>query len=138
MGATQDMMKPARDSAREAAMRLVVLFGIVSLLSDMTYEGARSVTGPLLATLGAGGTVVGLVAGLGEFIGYGLRIVSGYVSDKTGKYWLMTGLGYLHDWEREVASYLAGHPKVIRLSTSPRSCSPQRICLFPIHNLSLT
>jgi MFS family permease len=83
-----------RGANRDAAMKLVVLFGIVSLLSDMTYEGARSVTGPFLATLGASGTVVGLVAGLGEFIGYGLRIVSGYVSDRTGQYWLMTGLGY--------------------------------------------
>ncbi|MEX0974033.1 MAG: MFS transporter [Bacillota bacterium] len=75
-------------------MKLVVLFGIVSLLSDMTYEGARSVTGPFLATLGASGTVVGLVAGLGEFIGYGLRLVTGYISDRTGQYWLITGLGY--------------------------------------------
>ncbi len=83
-----------RSSIRDAAMKLVVLFGIVSLLSDMTYEGARSVTGPFLATLGASGAVVGLVAGLGEFIGYGLRMVSGYISDRTGQYWLITGLGY--------------------------------------------
>ena len=91
---SQASAETKRSSNRDAAMKLVVLFGIVSLLSDMTYEGARSVTGPFLATLGASGTVVGLVAGLGEFIGYGLRLVTGYISDRTGQYWLITGLGY--------------------------------------------
>lgn len=60
----------------------------------MTYEGARSITGQYLAILGASGTVVGIVAGLGELIGYGFRLVSGYISDKTGKYWLVTFIGY--------------------------------------------
>ena len=76
-------------------MKFVVLLGVVSLFADMTYEGARSVTGPFLATLGASGAVVGLVAGLGEFVGYGLRVVSGYISDKTGQYWLITMIGYV-------------------------------------------
>jgi hypothetical protein len=62
--------------------------------ADMTYEGARSITGPYLAVLGASGTVVGLVAGLGELIGYGLRLVVGYISDQTRKYWGITTLGY--------------------------------------------
>ncbi|MCE2983663.1 MAG: hypothetical protein LW832_08875 [Parachlamydia sp.] len=60
----------------------------------MTYEGARSITGQYLAILGASGTVVGIVAGFGELIGYGFRLVSGYISDKTGKYWLITFIGY--------------------------------------------
>lgn len=60
----------------------------------MTYEGARSITGQYLAILGASGTVVGIVAGFGELVGYGFRLVSGYVSDKTGKYWLITFIGY--------------------------------------------
>lgn len=72
----------------------MVLLGIVSLFADMTYEGARSITGQYLAVLGASGTVVGIVAGFGELIGYGFRLVSGYVSDKTGKYWLITFIGY--------------------------------------------
>ena len=50
----------------------------------MTYEGARSVTGPFLAVLGASGTAVGLIAGLGELIGYSLRLASGYLADRTG------------------------------------------------------
>jgi MFS family permease len=60
----------------------------------MTYEGARSITGPYLALLGASGTVVGIVAGFGELIGYALRLVSGYISDRTGKYWIFTLFGY--------------------------------------------
>jgi MFS family permease len=72
----------------------VLAFGIVSLLADMVYEGARSIIGPYLATLGASATVVGLVAGAGEFIGYGLRVVSGYAVGRTRRYWTWTILGY--------------------------------------------
>jgi MFS family permease len=72
----------------------VLAFGIVSLLADMVYEGARSLIGPYLATLGASATVVGLVAGAGEFIGYGLRVVSGYAVQRTRRYWTWTILGY--------------------------------------------
>jgi len=76
------------------AGKFIILLGLVSLLADMTYEGARSITGPYLALLGASGAVVGIVAGFGELIGYALRLVSGYISDKTGRYWLITILGY--------------------------------------------
>jgi len=72
----------------------VLAFGVVSLLADMVYEGARSIIGPYLATLGASATVVGLVAGAGEFIGYGLRVVSGYAVRRTQHYWVWTILGY--------------------------------------------
>lgn len=79
---------------KRAAYKLIVLFGLVSLLADVTYEGARSITGPYLALLGASGFVVGVVAGLGELIGYALRLLSGYISDRTRKYWTLTILGY--------------------------------------------
>ncbi len=82
------------DAQRRIAFRFIVLLGIVSLFGDITYEGARSITGPYLAVLGAGAAVVGLVAGLGEFIGYALRLVSGYLADRTERYWLITILGY--------------------------------------------
>ena len=80
--------------SKRRALKFVILLGVVSLLADMTYEGARSITGPYLAILGASGTIVGIVAGFGELIGYGLRLVSGYVSDRTGKYWVVTLFGY--------------------------------------------
>jgi MFS family permease len=89
------MTPDLRSLSTRAALKFVILIGIVSLFADMTYEGARSVTGPYLAILGASGAVVGLVAGLGELIGYGLRLVSGYISDRTGRYWAITIVGYV-------------------------------------------
>jgi len=84
----------ARDLSKSAAIRFVVLLGLVSLFADVTYEGARSITGPFLAVLGAGGAAVGVVAGFGELLGYGLRLVSGLVSDRTQRYWALTLTGY--------------------------------------------
>ncbi|MDI6695220.1 MAG: MFS transporter [Anaerolineales bacterium] len=78
----------------KTALRLVILLGIVSLFADMTYEGARSINGPYLAILGASGTVVGIVSGLGELIGFSIRLLSGYMSDKTKGYWTITFFGY--------------------------------------------
>jgi len=77
-----------------SAVKFIILLGFVSLCADATYEGARSITGAYLGVLGASGTVVGLVAGLGELIGHGLRLLTGYLSDRTGKYWNITTLGY--------------------------------------------
>jgi len=76
------------------AFQFIILLGLVSLCGDVVYEGARSVTGPFLAVLGASATVVGIVAGLGEFLGYVLRLASGYLADKTRLYWPLTFLGY--------------------------------------------
>ncbi|HSC35196.1 MAG TPA: MFS transporter [Thermodesulfobacteriota bacterium] len=80
---------------KNVALRFVLLLGAVSLFGDMTYEAARSISGPYLAVLGASAAVVGVVAGLGEFIGYGFRIVSGLVSDRTHRYWTITIAGYV-------------------------------------------
>ena len=91
----QDSVPVARrQAARAAALRFVLIIGVVSFFADMTYEGSRSITGPYLAVLGASGAVVGIVAGLGELLGYGLRIVSGRLSDRTGQYWPVTLFGY--------------------------------------------
>lgn len=88
------MPQTPEDVLRRRAFGFVVLLGFVSLFADMTYEGARSITGPFLALLGASGTAVGLVAGLGELVGYGLRLASGYLADRTRRYWTMTFFGY--------------------------------------------
>jgi MFS family permease len=82
-------------SNKKSALKFVVLIGVVSFFADFTYEGARSVTGPFMATLGANGTIVGIVAGLGELLGYGLRLVSGRLSEKTQNFWPITLVGYL-------------------------------------------
>jgi predicted MFS family arabinose efflux permease len=84
----------AQDHGRGAAFHFIVLLGIVSMFGDVTYEGARSITGPYMAVLGAGAGVVGLVSGFGEFVGYALRLASGYIADRTRAYWVLTFLGY--------------------------------------------
>jgi MFS family permease len=79
---------------RKAAFRFIVCLGFVSLFADMTYEGAHSVIGPLLKDLGATGTQVGIIMGLGEMIAASLRYFSGRLADKTRAYWTITTLGY--------------------------------------------
>lgn len=79
---------------KKAAMSFIILIGVISLFSDLTYEGARSITGPYLKLLGATAATVGFISGLGEFIGYALRLITGFISDKTKKYWTMTIIGY--------------------------------------------
>ncbi|HOW10175.1 MAG TPA: MFS transporter [Bacteroidales bacterium] len=79
----------------DTATKFVVLIGLVSLFSDMTYEAARSINGSFLQVLGTSGATVGWVAGLGELLGYGLRFISGYIADKTKKYWTILITGYL-------------------------------------------
>jgi MFS family permease len=81
-------------TAKKSAYAFIILIGIVSLFSDLTHEGARSIIGPYLGLLGASAATIGFISGFGEFIGYALRLVTGVISDKTKKYWTMTIIGY--------------------------------------------
>ncbi|MCC7565222.1 MAG: MFS transporter [Methanomicrobiaceae archaeon] len=81
-------------SIRDTSFRLILLLGAISLCGDFISNGARSVTGPYLELLGAGAAVVGLVGGLGEFIGYALRLATGVYADRSRHYWTMTLVGY--------------------------------------------
>ena len=85
------------------------MIGIANLFADMTYEGARSITGPFLGSLGAGATAVGFVAGLGELMGYGLRSVSGYIAGRTRSYWVFIFTGYAINMLAVPALALAGN-----------------------------
>lgn len=76
-------------------MKFIILMGFVSLFSDIVYEAARSISGPYLGLLGASATIISVTAGLGEFIGYAFRLVTGYFADRTRRYWFLTFLGYL-------------------------------------------
>ena len=68
--------------------------GIVNLFADTTYEGGAGINGPFLGSLGARAAAISIIAGVGEFLGYSLRSVSGYIADKTGKHWPITFIGY--------------------------------------------
>ncbi|MEB3213829.1 MAG: MFS transporter [Leptolyngbyaceae bacterium] len=82
-------------TTKSNALTFVILIGIVSLCADATYEGGRSIAGAYLGFLGASGAVVGIVAGAGELVGFGLRLLTGYLSDKTKQYWSLKTLGYI-------------------------------------------
>lgn len=82
------------DHQHTHALHFVIGIGIVSLFGDFTYEGGRSIVGPYLALLGGTPVIVGLVAGLGEFLGYAVRLLSGRCVDRTRRNWQIMGVGY--------------------------------------------
>ncbi|MEW6179682.1 MAG: MFS transporter [Chloroflexota bacterium] len=85
---------PKNQQLRSRAIQFILLFGLVSAFGDVTYETGRGVSGAYLAFLGAGATSIGFVSGLGEFLGYALRLVSGYLASRTRAYWAATFVGY--------------------------------------------
>jgi MFS family permease len=82
-------------TAKQKALRFVISLGLVSLFADFTYEGGRSIIGPFLASLGASAFFAGAVAGVGEFLGYAIRLFSGRLVDRTHKHWLILSIGYM-------------------------------------------
>jgi MFS family permease len=101
-----------RKSLYSNALKFVILIGIVNLFADMTYEGGGAINGQFLAILGASAAAVSIAAGLGEFLGYALRSVSGYFADRTGKYWPITFFGYALNLFAVPAMALAGNWKI--------------------------
>ncbi|GLK73743.1 MFS transporter [Ancylobacter dichloromethanicus] len=95
MAADRSQTLPVDPATRRIAVRFVLLIGILSFFADFTYEGSRSILGPYLEAFGATATVVGIVTGFGELLGYGLRLVSGRWADATGKFWPITIFGYV-------------------------------------------
>lgn len=80
---------------RLSSLRFVLAFGVVSMLADFVYEGARAITGPYLATLGASAALVGFVTGVGEAFSLVLRLLTGPLSDRTGRHWALSITGYV-------------------------------------------
>jgi MFS family permease len=88
------MHQEASSNSRKNAYFGILLLGIVSLMGDVVYEGSRGIVPSYLEFLGATALIVGLVGGLGDFLGYALRLVSGFLADTTRAYWLFIFLGY--------------------------------------------
>jgi MFS family permease len=87
-------MNTAAPPNRLSAMRFVIAFGVVSLLADFVYEGARSIVGPYLATFGASAGLVGFISGAGEAVALVSRLWTGALSDRTGRHWTLSIVGY--------------------------------------------
>jgi predicted MFS family arabinose efflux permease len=98
-----------------SAFNFVLTMGVANLFGDMTYEGGGAINGQFMATLGASAAVVSITAGLGEFLGYALRSVSGYIADRTGRYWFVTFVGYTINLLAVPAMALAGNWQVAAL-----------------------
>jgi MFS family permease len=99
-----------RESAfADSAFRFVLTMGIVNLFGDLTYEGGGGINGAFLGSLGASAAAISIVAGAGEFLGYSLRSIAGYVADKTGRYWAVTFIGYAINLLAVPAMALAGN-----------------------------
>ncbi len=84
----------AEDRTHEAnrltPMQFILAFGVVSMLANVVYEGARAITGPYLATFGASATLVGFVTGFGEAGALVFRLATGRLSDRTHRYWALS------------------------------------------------
>ena len=91
-----------------SALQFVVIIGIANFFADFTYEGARAIVGPFLGSLGASAAIIGVVAGFGELMGYGLRSVSGYFADKSHRHWTFAFVGYAINMLAVPALALAG------------------------------
>ncbi len=102
-------------SVKAKALRFVLLIGVMSFFADFTYEGSRSIIGPYLAALGASAAAVGIITGLGELLGYGLRLVSGRLSDRTGQFWPISIFGYIIQMASVPLLALAGNWPVAAL-----------------------
>lgn len=123
--------KDAGRFTKGGAIAFIVMFGFISLFADMNYEGGRSVVGQYLKLLGTSAFALGAAAGIGEFAGYALRLVSGTLADRTKKYWLFIVAGYavqmvsfplmafLDGWELAIAFlFLERAAKAIRKPAS--------------------
>ena len=75
-------------------IKVILMFGLISFFGDMAYESARGNHGQYMALLGIDIVTVSLIAGIGEFIAYAVRIVSGIWADKTRRYWPFVFAGY--------------------------------------------
>lgn len=94
MGRVIGSSDAAGHGQRTAAIVFVMMLGLVSLMADVALEGSKSVMGTYLILLGASAAAVGLISGLAELIGYGLRVVFGWVVDETRRYWAFLLIGY--------------------------------------------
>src|SRR2546423_243982 len=103
------MTKKPQTTLAKLAFRFVLIIGIVNLFADLTYEGARSIIGPFMGSLGASATVIGMVVGFGELLGYGLRSVSDLIADKTHKCWIVAFVVYAVNMLAVPALALAGN-----------------------------
>ena len=83
-----------KDDIKSKAYLAILLMGVVSMLGDIVYESGRGIAPDYLYFLGASAFLVGVTSGVGELVGYGMRLISGPLADRSHAYWLFIFLGY--------------------------------------------
>lgn len=73
---------------------LLVFFGLISLFADMVYESGRSIIGQYFFICGGPLVIASAMSGIGEFISYAVRYISGQLAPKMNLYWTLTFIGY--------------------------------------------
>ncbi len=63
----------------------ILLLGLVSLIVDASSEMIMPIFPLFLASLGAGGLIIGLIGGLGDCLASALNVLSGWWSDRIGR-----------------------------------------------------
>ena len=86
--------KKSQNPVFRNAVKVIIIFGMISLFGDMVYESMRGSSGQYMSTLGIEMTQFALILGIGEFLAYALRLFAGIASDKTKKYWWFIYAGY--------------------------------------------
>ncbi len=104
-----EFLSDNKSAIAKLALRFVLIIGMVNFFADFSYEGARSINGAFLASLGASSIAVGLVAGFGELVGFGLRSLTGFAADTSHRYWLFAFMGYVINMAAIPALALAGN-----------------------------
>jgi len=73
----------------------VLLLGIISFLNDLSSEMIMPILPMFIASLGGAGLAIGLIGGLRDSISSILKVLCGFLSDKTGKRKIFVFSGYL-------------------------------------------
>lgn len=82
------------DEKNRLASKIIIIFGVIAGLGDIVYEGARGIYGVYLGVLGMSAATIGITLGVGEFLSYLSRIISGFLVDKFSSPWISVFLGY--------------------------------------------
>ncbi len=86
----------------------IILLGITSLFADFSSEMIVPILPFFIQELGGNGVVIGLVFGIGDAVAAVLRVLSGYIADKTKRYKFLVFGGYLFSSLAKFAYPLAG------------------------------
>jgi MFS family permease len=73
---------------------IVIVLGIVSLLTDAATEMIYPLIPVYVAALGSGAVILGIIEGIAESTAALLKLISGIISDKTGRRKLFVLIGY--------------------------------------------